>query len=322
MGRYGAGRWRPGDAAIIIAISIRTKMETIDKGDTPMRYGPESLHAFVEAAALGSFSAAARRLKKTQSTISTAIATLEADLGLTLFDRGGRYPVLTEDGRKVLGHVQEILAAAERLEQLSIRLGDAVEPRLSVVVSDIYQLNPDYHLLQRFEQRFPDIELEWLDAEGSDVLDVVQRGRAHLGLVPQQAQYASDLAVRALPLRAEMAVFVSRQHALAHRPAADESHLAGHRRICLSGDDQRSGPARGRSWSATDYLMVLEMAEDGFGWAELPRSLVARYGRGQLVELALPGWPKLVACDAVWRKGGPLGPAALWLLDQFLQHPR
>ncbi|VTR34556.1 HTH-type transcriptional activator AllS [Serratia fonticola] len=61
-----------------------------------MRYSPEALLAFVEAAALGSFSAAARRLRKSQSTISTAIANLEADLGLTLFDRQARQPVLTE----------------------------------------------------------------------------------------------------------------------------------------------------------------------------------------------------------------------------------
>lgn len=282
-----------------------------------MRYSPESLHAFVEAAALGSFSAAARRLKKTQSTISTAIATLEADLGLTLFNRSGRYPVLTEDGHKVLGHAQEILAAADRLEQLSIRLADEVEPRLSLVFSDIYQLNPDQHLLRRFEQRFPDIELEWLDAEGSDVLDVVQRGRAHLGLMPHQPAYPSELAVRALPLRAEMAVFVATGHPLAALHAPEESHLASHRQICLSGDATREGHARGRTWSASDYLMVLEMAEDGFGWAELPRALVARYGRGMLVELPLPGWPRLVSTDAVWRKDAPLGPAALWLLDQF-----
>ena len=51
-----------------------------------MHYSPEALNAFVEAAALGSFSAAARKLRKSQSTISTAIANLEADLGLTLFD--------------------------------------------------------------------------------------------------------------------------------------------------------------------------------------------------------------------------------------------
>lgn len=296
-------------------------MEPIDKGDTSMRYGPESLHAFVEAAALGSFSAAARRLKKTQSTVSTAIATLEADLGLTLFDRSGRYPVLTEDGRKVLGHAQEILAAADRLEQLSIRLADEVEPRLSLVFSDIYQLNPDQHLLRRFEQRFPDIDLEWLDAEGSDVLEVVQRGRAHLGLIPHQPAYPSELAVRALPLRAEMAVFVAADHALAALPAPEESHLALHRQICLSGDALRDGHARGRTWSASDYLMVLEMAEDGFGWAELPRALVARYGRGMLVELPLPGWPRLIGADAVWSRDTSLGPAALWLLDEFLQFP-
>ena len=65
-----------------------------------MPYSPESLQAFVEAAALGSFSAAARRLRKTQSTVSTAIAHLEADLGVSLFDRSGRYPQLTEAGRR------------------------------------------------------------------------------------------------------------------------------------------------------------------------------------------------------------------------------
>lgn len=60
-----------------------------------MHYSPESLIAFVEAASLGSFSAAARKLGKSQSTVSTAIAHLEIDLGLTLFDREKRYPVLT-----------------------------------------------------------------------------------------------------------------------------------------------------------------------------------------------------------------------------------
>ncbi|MER2178570.1 MAG: substrate-binding domain-containing protein, partial [Stenotrophomonas maltophilia] len=169
-----------------------------------------------------------------------------------------------------------------------------------------------------FEQRFPDLELEWLDAEGSDVLDVVQRGRAHLGLIPHQSAYPSELAVRALPLRADMAIFVATGHPLAAQPAPDGSHLASHRQICLSGDAEREGHARGRTWSASDYLMVLEMAEDGFGWAELPRSLVTRYGRGMLIELPLPGWPRLVSTDAVWHKGTPLGPAALWLLDQFL----
>jgi DNA-binding transcriptional LysR family regulator len=46
-----------------------------------MRHSPEALTAFAEAATLGSFSAAARKLGKSQSTVSSAIANLEIDLG-------------------------------------------------------------------------------------------------------------------------------------------------------------------------------------------------------------------------------------------------
>ncbi len=55
-----------------------------------MRHSPEALTAFAEAATLGSFSAAARKLGKSQSTVSSAIANLEIDLGLSLFDRSSR----------------------------------------------------------------------------------------------------------------------------------------------------------------------------------------------------------------------------------------
>lgn len=58
----------------------------------------EQFKALLAAAETGSFSAAARRLGKAQSVVSTAIANLEIDLGLELFDRSGRYPVLTEAG--------------------------------------------------------------------------------------------------------------------------------------------------------------------------------------------------------------------------------
>ncbi len=78
-----------------------------------MRYSPEALMAFVETVSCGSFSAA-RRLRKSQSTISTAIAHLEADLGFSLFDRSSRQPVLTEEGKRVLSYVQAILSASDR----------------------------------------------------------------------------------------------------------------------------------------------------------------------------------------------------------------
>ena len=49
----------------------------------------EQLKTLLVAAQAGSFSAAARQLGKAQSVVSTAIANLEIDLGLELFDRSG-----------------------------------------------------------------------------------------------------------------------------------------------------------------------------------------------------------------------------------------
>lgn len=106
-----------------------------------MRYSPEALTAFVETVAAGSFSAAARRLRKSQSTVSTSIAHLEADLGFELFDRSARQPVLTAQGEQVLGYVQAILAASTRLDELAVSLSAQTEARLAFVLSDT--LNPD-----------------------------------------------------------------------------------------------------------------------------------------------------------------------------------
>ncbi|WMJ69479.1 LysR family transcriptional regulator [Stenotrophomonas sp. 24(2023)] len=282
-----------------------------------MPYSPESLQAFVEAAALGSFSAAARRLRKTQSTVSTAIAHLEAELGVDLFDRSGRYPQLTEAGHQVLGYAQEILAADQRLQQLSMRLAAPVEPRLTLVLSDVYQLDPGQRLLQRFAERFPDIALEWLDAEGHDVLRSVLDGRADLGLLPRQDQYPAELQVQPLAHHSELAVYVARSHPLADAGRRAAGQLPRHRQIRLSAQADHQQAATGTSWSASDYLMVMEMAEDGLGWAQLPRALVQRYDRGQLLELALPGWPHRVHSDLVWRRDTPPGPAALWWVEAF-----
>lgn len=83
---------------------------------------PDALVAFVLAAELGSFSAAARQLGKRQSTISEAIANLEIDLGVMLFDRQARLPTLSEAGANLLPLARRILAAQDALSVQARRL--------------------------------------------------------------------------------------------------------------------------------------------------------------------------------------------------------
>ncbi|MDC9825450.1 LysR family transcriptional regulator [Devosia sp. ZB163] len=287
-----------------------------------MQYSPEALEAFAAAAALGSFSAAARRLRKSQSTISTAIANLEADLDLVLFDRTGRLPVLTPAGRRVLSHVQEILAANERLEALSVRLSDKVEPRLTIVLSDTYGQSDHIGLMQEFEQRYRDIELECLIAEGDDVIDLLQSGRAHLAVTAGQETYPSDIASARLAEPTRMGLFVAHGHPLAAITSPSAEQLAATRQIYLNTYVGGSTRPLGLAWSAPSYLMLLELTQQGFGWAELPDWLVRQYAGDTLVELTPRGWPRLLPVDALWSRAAPPGPAGQWLLDSFLSETR
>ncbi|WP_412180512.1 helix-turn-helix domain-containing protein, partial [Variovorax paradoxus] len=77
-----------------------------------MEWTVDQLRQFVTTADCGSFSAAARRLGKAQSAVSTAIGLLEADLGVALFDRSRRNAQLSEAGQVLLLEARELLRQA------------------------------------------------------------------------------------------------------------------------------------------------------------------------------------------------------------------
>lgn len=288
-----------------------------------MRYSPEALNAFVETVATGSFSAAARRLRKSQSTVSTAIANLEADLGFALFDRSARQPVLTEQGEQVLGYVQSILAASARLDELAVSLTAQTEARLTFVLSDT--LNPDVleDLMIQFDRRFPHTEFECLIGEEEDVIDLLQKERAQIGLTEARDVYPTGIGVIRLPMQTQMAIYVSTTHPLATQGRVEVDELHGWRELQLSTYLERETPhVRGPIWSAPNYLLLLSMAVQGFGWCALPCALVEEFAAAKsLVQISVPGWPRSVAIDLLWNKRSPPGVAGSWL-RQYLQDAR
>jgi DNA-binding transcriptional LysR family regulator len=284
-----------------------------------IQHSPEALLAFVEAAMLGSFSAAARKLGKSQSTISGAIANLETDLGVILFDRSSRKPGLTEHGRLLLGRVQDILAATDRLDRAALQLVGGLESRLTLALSDTYHSIHYEQIMQAFERRYPDLAFECVIAEGADLLAMIQSGRAHIGLVQGQVEYPPDIGSAALSEHSEIALYVAATHALAHEKSVSADKLAEHRQIRLAPAGMLPArPAAGRSWSAPSYLMMLEMTTMGFGWAALPKWLVKQFADDKLKQLQVRGWPRLVQIDAVWSRQRTLGPAGGWLLETML----
>ena len=220
----------------------------------------------------------------------------------------------------MLSYVQAILSASERLDELAVSLSGETEARLTFVLSDT--LHPDVleDLLAQFDRRFPHTEFECLVGEDDDVVDLLQKGRAQVGLIEARDSYPTDIGHTRLPMQTRMAIYVSPTHPLAAERGLEWEQLSTWRELRLNTYlENHTTPARGPVWSAPNYLMLLSMAAQGLGWCALPCALVDEFARSaELTMLDIVGWPISVSTDLLWHKASPLGAAGSWL-RQYLQ---
>lgn len=90
------------------------------------------LHAFAQAARLGSYTQAAESLQVTQGAISRAIARLEEHLGFAVFERQGKRNVLTTAGRQYLDAIAPAIFTIESTTQAIRRKREGRRVRLSM----------------------------------------------------------------------------------------------------------------------------------------------------------------------------------------------
>lgn len=144
-------------------LSMSDRVRHSDAGPTEYRM-PDSpldfdlLRAFLHIAESGSFTRAAERIERTQSTVSLQIKRLEDGLGRRVFDRDGRDLQLTPEGEILLGYARQILSlgneACARIMKPEVE--DVV--RLSTPEDFATAHLPD--VLARFARAHPRVSLE------------------------------------------------------------------------------------------------------------------------------------------------------------------
>ena len=77
------------------------------------------LRYLLAVADAGSFTAGARRAFVTQPTLSASVAALEAELGMTLLERGARGARLTTEGRQAVEQARAVLRHVEALKTMT-----------------------------------------------------------------------------------------------------------------------------------------------------------------------------------------------------------
>jgi len=116
--------------------------------------------AFLVTAEEGSFSAAARALGSTQPTVGRQVAALEAELGVTLFERVGPRLELTDSGLELLEHARSMAEAALRVSRSAAGQSASVEGEVVVTASEAISALLLPPVITQLRQAHPGIRIE------------------------------------------------------------------------------------------------------------------------------------------------------------------
>lgn len=285
----------------------------------------DQLRVLVTIADAGSFSATGRALSRAQSAISQSIASLEATQGVTLFDRSGYRPVLTEEGKVLVGQARAVLASAMRFESVAAGMRAGLEAELGIAIDPFVPSGLLTDALQELQDRFSDLPIAFSTEGLGGVLRRLRSDDADVAVCLLLPDVPED--VVAYPIhRMSMRSVAAPTHALARLPGLlTRDDLAPHAQLVLSdpsGEAQASYEIIGeRHWRFTDLGRRLDFLHAGFGWCRMPEHLVApSLEDGRLVELDLaeddPQARDMVIHVAHRRDRTP-GPAGRWLLDRL-----
>lgn len=129
--------------------------------------------AFLATVEEGSLSAAARALGLTQPTLGRQVASLEAALGVVLFERVGQSMLLTPSGAELLDHVRAMRDAASRVSLTASGQSQTIAGRVRITASDIFSAHLLPPALKRLRELAPQLEIEVVAA--NDILDLQRR---------------------------------------------------------------------------------------------------------------------------------------------------
>lgn len=278
--------------------------------------GLADLRAFITAAELRSFAAAAKVLHLSLPAFSRRISNLEARLGVRLFDRTTRSMELTQLGRRFL---REVTTLVRDLDRSVLDLRDAAELEvgdvtIGCVFSAVHHFLPP--VIDAYRERHPNVLVRIIEQGADGVFASVKHGEADFGINYIGMQEA-DLTFT--PLLNEPYMLACRaDHPLAGRRAVRWDELAAWDQVRVSHASRNrvfidnalaAMPALPRPVCEVQHVSTLiGLVEAGLGVAIVPQLTVPR--RPAAV-VGIPLEPPVTrTIGLIQRAGRTLSPAA------------
>ncbi|GIC75355.1 LysR family transcriptional regulator [Moritella sp. F3] len=289
-------------------------------------YSFEQLKVFVTVCESGSFSAAARKLKRAQSGVSQAISNLEIAINQPLFNREKNTPALTENGKALLPIAKSLLHQQKYFDQKVEALAKEYEHELVIAIDESLISDDFLQILAPLANQFPITNFEIITASTFDIEELVRSGQVQLGIVYADGELKVDMDFFLLG-QARFLTISSPEHELTRLSIVQDADLKRYRQCVHRSAKQKelwfSYGISAMTWYANTHQILVGLVQQGIGWANVPELRVKEsINQGKIISLPVAheyhGWLTSVGC-LVSRShaGGPVLESLIELLQRY-----
>ena len=250
---------------------------------------------YPEIVSAGSFSRAAERLQIPKPTLSRKLRQLERQIGAVLVKRGTRGMEMTEVGRALLLHCQQIATTALDVSHMAAEMQSLV--RGTVRVSMPFGLNKSWvsEAIATFALRHPEVNLvihetnRWVDVIDEQYDVAIHVGRAKNLDIPTRRLAVLPRGLYASPQYCERRGIPCTPGELLHHDCVVLEGQLNDGLWRLDGELQ-GGDTLVPRMVTTDIILAREMAAAGVGIAMLTHVVCETEVREGLLRRVLPDW--------------------------------
>lgn len=286
------------------------------------------LRTFVAIADAGGVVRAAARLNVSQPAASRQISSLEAELGVPLFDRVGRRVQLTSEGEDLLRRSRHLLTEADMLGERARALKGGHAGLLRVGATPHVMETLLAQFLLRYRRSHPGVEVRLVEDGGARLAGRLERGEVSLSIMP-----AGDPRFEArLLYPMHVMLVLAKDHRLSRRAFIDIGNLADEPLLLLRREfgsrvwfdaacDIAHVHPRVLLESAAPHTLVA-LATAGYGVAVVPSNADFPRGSGRAVPLVHRGVSIGKWAVIGWDPQRFLAPYAEQFVDELVDHIR
>ena len=287
-----------------------------------MAFTIRQLQFFVAVAEQGTVSGAAKAISISQSSVTEAVKSLEADLGVELFLRRSRSLEITHVGHQFLRHAKKILSDVSDARSVFETNPKAARGKLSLGVTSLVAGYVLSDILSRFRRAYPSVDVTAIEDNGEYLEHLLIGGEIDVAvLVTSNLHNRSALQVETLEVSAYR-LWLPLGHKLTSKEAITLEDVAAEPLIMLSVDEIEEstsdlmsslGARPNVAFRTRSVEAVRSLVATGAGVALLPNLVYRPWSlEGDRIEIRdVSGDLPAVQVGLAWRKGAPLSKISL-----------